>query len=49
MAFSSMHEGIWQCENPECRRTYPEYINGCVEEHASPRGVKLIIEEQSNA
>lgn len=32
-------EGIYVCEG--CGRTYPEYINGCVEDHGSPRKVVL--------
>ena len=36
-------EGIWSCEG--CGRTYPEYINGCVNDHGSPRGVRLAIPE----
>ena len=43
MAFSSMHEGIWQCEG--CGQIYPEYVNGCVEDHEPPRAVVLRIEE----
>jgi ribosomal protein L37AE/L43A len=43
MAFASMHEGIWQCEG--CGRIYPEYVNGCVEDHEPPRKVVLVIEE----
>lgn len=43
MGFPSMHEGIWQCEG--CKRTYPEYINGCLEDHDRPRSVRLVIEE----
>ena len=36
-------EGIWSCEG--CGRTYPEYINGCVNDHGSPRGVRLAVPE----
>lgn len=36
-------EGIYECEG--CGRTYPEYINGCVNDHESPRGVRLVVME----
>lgn len=44
--FKSMDEGIWQCEG--CGKTYPEYVNGCVEDHGRPRGVVLVVPEQPN-
>jgi len=34
-------EGIWQCNG--CHRTYPEYVNGCVDDHDSPRKVVLVV------
>jgi hypothetical protein len=34
-----MTEQIWQCNG--CGRTYPEYINGCVENHPPPRKVVM--------
>ena len=33
-------EGIWQCNG--CGRLYPEYMNGCVEDHGEPRRVVLM-------
>ena len=36
-------EGIWRCVG--CGRLYPEYINGCVEPHGYPRGVRLVVED----
>jgi hypothetical protein len=24
-------ETVWICENPDCKKVYPEYVNGCVE------------------
>ena len=36
-------EGIYACNG--CGRTYAEYINGCVEDHAAPRSVRLAIPE----
>ena len=41
--FASMHDGIFVCEG--CSRTYPEYVNGCVEEHDAPRRVVLLVED----
>lgn len=38
-------EGIWQCNG--CGRTYPEYVNGCVEDHERPRKVVLVIPEEA--
>ena len=40
--FASMHQGIFACEG--CKRTYPEYINGCLDDHPAPRSVRLVIE-----
>ncbi len=43
MAFASMHEGIFQCQG--CQRTYPEYLNGCLDDHpGSSRKVVLVVE-----
>jgi hypothetical protein len=39
-------EGIWQCDG--CGRTFPEYINGCTEDHPAPRKVRLAIPEEAN-
>lgn len=36
-------EGIYRCNG--CGRTYPEYVNGCVEDHLPPRRVVLVIPE----
>lgn len=33
-------EGVYQCNG--CGRTYPEYVNGCVEDHEKPRSVVLV-------
>ncbi len=41
--FKSMIEGIWQCNG--CGKTYPEYVNGCVEDHGRPRSVQLAVAE----
>jgi hypothetical protein len=41
--FASMHEGVWQCEG--CQRIYPEYVNGCDDDHEPPRKVVLVIPE----
>lgn len=37
-------EGIYQCEG--CGKVYPEYVNGCVEEHERPRRVALVVAEE---
>jgi len=39
-------EGIYQCDG--CGRTYPEYVNGCVNDHSSPRKVVLVIPEEAH-
>lgn len=36
-------EGIYQCNG--CGRTYPEYVNGCVNDHPRPRKVELVVAE----
>lgn len=36
-------EGIYRCNG--CGRTYPEYVNGCVNDHPSPRRVELVVPE----
>jgi hypothetical protein len=41
--FASMHEGIFRCEG--CGRIYPEYINGCLDEHDGSRSVRLVVED----
>lgn len=38
-------DGIFQCEG--CGRLYPEYMNGCVEDHDYTRKVILIIAEDT--
>jgi hypothetical protein len=40
-------EGIWVCEG--CSAIYGEYVNGCVEDHPAPRGVKLRVPESHQA
>ena len=40
-------EGIYQCSG--CGRVYPEYVNGCVEEHSYPRRVVCVIPEVDTA
>lgn len=44
--FSSMYEGIFRCNG--CGRLYPEYVNGCLEDHAPPRRVELIIVDHAD-
>lgn len=39
-------EGIYVCNG--CGQTYPEYINGCINDHQPPRKVVLIIPEQDD-
>lgn len=39
---SDVREQIWEC--PQCKRTYPEYVNGCPEDHDPPVSVELRIE-----
>ena len=36
-------EGIYVCDG--CGRTYPEYVNGCVNDHGPPRRVALVVDE----
>jgi hypothetical protein len=31
---------------PKCERTYPEYVNGCPEDHEPPVSVELVMEVQ---
>jgi len=39
-------EGIYQCDG--CGRTYPEYVNGCVNDHPAPRKVVLVIPDEAH-
>lgn len=40
-------EGIWECNG--CGRTYPEYVNGCVQDHSPPRKVVCVVMEFDQA
>jgi hypothetical protein len=34
---------VWRCNG--CGMTYAEYVNGCVNDHAPPRSVVLVAED----
>ena len=42
--FARIISQIWRC--PKCERTYPEYVNGCPEDHEPPVSVELVMEVQ---
>lgn len=44
IGFDPIHpEGIYACEG--CGRVYPEYLNGCLDDHGGSRRVALVAPE----